>query len=77
MVSRFREELHHLVDDDDGRGSRRRRGDGAVLTAIERTMATAGRTVTFSALIVAISIAGPARLPAADPAGVRRGRASP
>ncbi|WP_421741410.1 MMPL family transporter [Cellulomonas sp.] len=58
MVSRFREELHHVVDDDGGRGSRRRRGDGAVLTAIERTMATAGRTVTFSALIVAISIAG-------------------
>ena len=58
MVSRFREELHHLVDDDGGAGSRRRRGDGAVLTAIERTMATAGRTVTFSALIVAISIAG-------------------
>lgn len=58
MVSRFREELHRLVDDDGGQGSRRRRGDGAVLTAIERTMATAGRTVTFSALIVAISIAG-------------------
>ncbi|WP_456788268.1 MMPL family transporter [Cellulomonas sp. P5_C5] len=58
MVSRFREELHHLVDDDDGARSRRRRGDGAVLTAIEQTMATAGRTVTFSALIVAISIAG-------------------
>jgi RND superfamily putative drug exporter len=58
MVSRFREELHRVVDDDGGRGSRRRRGDGAVLTAIERTMATAGRTVTFSALIVAISIAG-------------------
>ncbi|WP_028046309.1 MMPL family transporter [Cellulomonas sp. URHE0023] len=58
MVSRFREELHKLVDEDDGRSSRRRRGDGAVLTAIEHTMATAGRTVTFSALTVAISIAG-------------------
>lgn len=58
MVSRFREELHKLVDEDDGRASRRRRGDGAVLTAIERTMATAGRTVTFSALTVAIAIAG-------------------
>ncbi|WP_307802436.1 MMPL family transporter [Cellulomonas fengjieae] len=58
MVSRFREELHHLVDDDGGSRSRRRRGDGAVLAAIERTMSTAGRTVTFSALIVAISIAG-------------------
>ena len=58
MVSRFREELHNLVDADDGAGSRRRRGDGAVLVAIERTMSTAGRTVTFSALIVATSIAG-------------------
>lgn len=58
MVSRFREELHRLVDEDEGRASRRRRGDGAVITAIERTMATAGRTVTFSALIVAIAIAG-------------------
>ena len=58
MVSRFREELHKLVDPDGGTRSRRRRGDGAVLTAIERTMATAGRTVTFSALIIAISIAG-------------------
>ncbi|QHT55853.1 MMPL family transporter [Cellulomonas sp. H30R-01] len=58
IVSRFREELHHLVDDDDGEGSRRRRGDGAVLVAVERTMSTAGRTVTFSALIVAIAISG-------------------
>lgn len=58
MVSRFREELHHLVDVDDGAGSRRRRGDGAVLAAVERTMSTAGRTVTFSALIVAIAISG-------------------
>ena len=58
MVSRFREELHRLVDDDGGSSARRRRGDGAVLAAVERTMATAGRTVTFSALTVAISIAG-------------------
>lgn len=58
IVSRFREELHHLVDDDGGEGSRRRRGDGAVLVAVERTMSTAGRTVTFSALIVAIAISG-------------------
>ncbi|MDC7120814.1 MMPL family transporter [Cellulomonas fimi] len=58
IVSRFREELHHLVDDDGGAGSRRRRGDGAVLVAVERTMSTAGRTVTFSALIVAIAISG-------------------
>ena len=58
IVSRFREELHRLVDDDDGAASRRRRGDGAVTTALVRTMETAGRTVAFSALTVAISIAG-------------------
>jgi len=58
IVSRFREELHQLVDTDGGAGSRRRRGDGAVIHALERTMATAGRTVTFSAVIVAIAIAG-------------------
>ncbi|MDM7831240.1 MMPL family transporter [Cellulomonas edaphi] len=57
IVSRFREELHRLIDADGGRASRRRRGDGSVVTAIENTMATAGRTVTFSALTVAISIA--------------------
>ncbi len=57
IVSRFREELHHLVDDDGGRAARRRRGDGAVVSAVERTMATAGRTVAFSAVTVAISIA--------------------
>ncbi|WP_448060682.1 MMPL family transporter [Cellulomonas hominis] len=57
IVSRFREELHHLLDDD-GHGARRRRGDGAVTTAIVRTMGTAGRTVAFSALTVAVSIAG-------------------
>jgi RND superfamily putative drug exporter len=58
VVSRFREELHHLVDEDGGAGSRRRRGDGAVVTALLRTMSTAGRTVAFSAVTVAISIAG-------------------
>lgn len=58
IVSRFREELHRLVDTDGGHGARRRRGDGAVTTAVVRTMATAGRTVTFSALTVAVSIAG-------------------
>ena len=46
IVSRFREELHRLVDDDDGSAVRRRRGDGAVETALRRTMQTAGRTVT-------------------------------
>ncbi|WP_263730772.1 MMPL family transporter [Cellulomonas sp. SG140] len=58
VVSRYREELHRLTDTDGGAASRRRRGDGAVAEAVERTMATAGRTVTFSALTVAISIAG-------------------
>ena len=58
IVSRFREELHQLTDGDGGRAARRRRGDGAVVAALVRTMATAGRTVTFSALTVAISIAG-------------------
>ena len=58
IVSRFREELHRAVGTDDGAGSRRRRGDGAVLAAVERTMATAGRTVVFSAVTVAVSIAG-------------------
>ena len=58
VVSRFREEIHRLIDADGGAGTRRRRGDGAVATAIERTLATAGRTVSFSAVIVAISLAG-------------------
>jgi RND superfamily putative drug exporter len=58
VVSRFREEIHRLVDADGGAATRRRRGDGTVATAIERTLATAGRTVTFSAVTVAISIAG-------------------
>lgn len=75
IVSRFREELHGLVDTDGGRAVRRRRGDGAVQTALRRTMHTAGRTVTFSALTVAISIAGlmvfePAILRAFGAAGV-------
>ncbi len=58
IVSRFREELHALVDADDGRAVRRRRGDGAVQMALRAAMHTAGRTVTFSALTVAISISG-------------------
>jgi RND superfamily putative drug exporter len=58
IVSRFREELHHLVDDDDGASVRRRRGDGAVESALRATMRTAGRTVAFSALTVAIAVSG-------------------
>jgi len=56
IVSRFREELHRVVDDDGGRSARRRRGDGPVIAAIERTMSTAGRTVAFSAVTVAVAI---------------------
>ncbi|WP_062464573.1 MMPL family transporter [Demequina soli] len=48
IVSRFREELHRLGGDP--RETRDR--------AIESTMATAGRTVTFSALIVTIAVGG-------------------
>ena len=58
IVSRFREELGRTLGDDAGAGARRRRGDGAVLAALLTTMRTAGRTVAFSALTVAISIAG-------------------
>ncbi|MFC8191348.1 MMPL family transporter [Cellulomonas sp. NPDC057328] len=58
VVSRFREELHRLVDGDGGAASRRRRGDGPVVQAVETTMATAGRTVAFSAVTVAIAISG-------------------
>jgi putative drug exporter of the RND superfamily len=66
IVSRFREELHAAVDgeepsrtDDGRRRSRRhRRADPAVETALRRTMQTAGRTVAFSALTVAIAITG-------------------
>ncbi len=53
VVSRFREELSALLADDDGARVRRRRGDGAVAEAMVATMATAGRTVTFSALTIA------------------------
>ena len=75
IVSRFREEMHLLLDVDQGAAVRRRRGDGAVQTALRRTMTTAGRTVTFSALTVAISISGlvvfePSILRAVGAAGV-------
>jgi RND superfamily putative drug exporter len=58
VVSRFREELTTLVAADDGASVRRRRGDGAVETALRTTMRTAGRTVTFSALTIAIAVCG-------------------
>ncbi len=56
VVSRYREELTRILDA--GEGGRRRRGDGAVDEALRRTLMTAGRTVSFSGLIVAISISG-------------------
>lgn len=56
IVSRYREELTRIVALQEP--GRRRRGDGAVAEALRRTLATAGRTVSFSGLTVAISIAG-------------------
>ncbi|WP_062311658.1 MMPL family transporter [Demequina rhizosphaerae] len=48
IVSRFREELHRIGGDPrDARAE-----------AIETTMATAGRTVTFSGIVVAIAVGG-------------------
>jgi putative drug exporter of the RND superfamily len=58
IVSRFREELHTAVAAYDAVPHRPRRHDPAVARAVARTMATAGRTVAFSAVTVAISIAG-------------------
>lgn len=58
IVSRFREELTPLLEADDGARVRRRRGDGAVAQALTVTMGTAGRTVAFSAVTIAIAAAG-------------------
>lgn len=68
IVSRFREEIRHEVDAelaDTVPGERRRRSrrrsrrrDPVVERALRTTLSTAGRTVTFSALTVAIAIAG-------------------
>lgn len=57
IVSRYREELRASIR----RGVRvgfEKEKDPIVSAAIARTMATAGQTVTFSALTVAISVAG-------------------
>ncbi|HZK05927.1 MAG TPA: MMPL family transporter [Actinomycetaceae bacterium] len=57
VVSRYREELHKEV-----RLHRPRRGRGrndpAIVNAMEATIATAGKTVLFSALTIAISVGG-------------------
>lgn len=59
VVSRFREELMRQAATARARTGRgRRRHDPAVVRAMETTLATAGRTVLFSALTVAISISG-------------------
>ncbi|MEP7763967.1 MMPL family transporter [Sanguibacter sp. 25GB23B1] len=61
IVSRFREELRTPSREHEphtGRSRRRSRTDAQVEAALVTTMATAGRTVAFSALTVAISIAG-------------------
>lgn len=62
IVSRFREELTRLdglqAAEPADAPRRRSRKDTRVADALVRTMATAGRTVAFSALTVAISIAG-------------------
>ncbi|ACQ80264.1 integral membrane protein [Beutenbergia cavernae DSM 12333] len=67
MVSRFREELHAGIDEEPasthpgGRGRTRHRAgarDAVVVAAVRRTVATAGRTVTFSAVTIAVAVAG-------------------
>lgn len=58
IVSRYREELRAAVDDLDHPRARRRHRDPVVERALGRTLTTAGRTVMFSAVTVAISIAG-------------------
>jgi putative drug exporter of the RND superfamily len=55
MVSRFREELVKASVAPEGGPSRL---DPGVHQAVRRTVATAGRTVAFSALTIAISVAG-------------------
>ncbi len=72
IVSRFREEIRRAVDEEEAqlaatgpiptgrvrRERRKGRGDAAVIRATRRTLTTAGRTVTFSAITVAVAVAG-------------------
>ncbi len=58
IVSRYREELRAAVDDAEHGRAKRRHRDPVVQKAMRNTLLTAGRTVVFSALTVAISIAG-------------------
>ena len=56
LVSRFREEVRRLHLEN---GDRRRRPDDEVMRgALEHTLGTAGRTVLFSGITVAISLSG-------------------
>ncbi len=60
-VSRYREELAAITADKNarGRGTRRVRfTDEDIVTATARTVATAGRTILFSGLTVAIALSG-------------------
>jgi len=58
IVSRYREELRAAVDDAEHGRAKRRHRDPVVQKAMRNTLLTAGRTVVFSALTVAISIGG-------------------
>lgn len=58
VVSRFREELRAGVDAAPEGRPRRGRHDPVIARALRATLATAGRTVTFSAVTVALSIGG-------------------
>jgi len=57
LVSRFREEVRRLHEVD-GRHIDQAPGEAALEQALEHTLGTAGRTVLFSAVTVAISLAG-------------------
>lgn len=63
VVSRYREELRAALEqegDEGPRRSRRRRAghDAAVVAALTRTTATAGRTAVFSAVTIALAVTG-------------------
>ena len=57
IVTRYREEVGALVDAEPT-GSRTGRGSAVVAEALGKALTTAGRTVAFSAVTVAISIGG-------------------
>ena len=69
IVSRYREELRLHLDRGTTRSTKAARTD-----ALVGTMRTAGRTVLFSGVTVAISLSGLLLFQAQDPAGGRRGR---